>query len=34
MAPVLIDVCLARRLNPIPYLLALACSANVGSALP
>ena len=33
MAPVLIDVCLARRLNPIPYLLALACSANVGSAL-
>src|SRR5882672_1610500 len=31
--PVLIDVCLARRLNPIPYLLALACSANVGSAL-
>ena len=33
MVPVLIDVCLARRLNPIPYLLALACSANVGSAL-
>jgi len=33
MAPVLIDICLARRLNPIPYLLALACSANVGSAL-
>jgi len=33
MAPVLIDVCLARRLNPIPFLLALACSANVGSAL-
>jgi Na+/H+ antiporter NhaD/arsenite permease-like protein len=33
MAPVLIDACLARRLNPIPYLLALACSANVGSAL-
>jgi Na+/H+ antiporter NhaD/arsenite permease-like protein len=33
MAPVLIDVCLARRLNPIPYLLALACSANIGSAL-
>ena len=33
MAPVLIDVCLARRLNPVPYLLALACSANVGSAL-
>ena len=33
MAPVLIDVCLARRLNPIPFLLALACSANIGSAL-
>lgn len=33
MAPVLIDVCLARRLNPMPFLLALACSANVGSAL-
>ncbi len=33
MAPVLIDVCLARRLHPIPFLLALACSANVGSAL-
>src|SRR5258706_1413275 len=33
MAPVLIDVCLARRLNPIPFLLALACGANVGSAL-
>ena len=33
MAPVLIDVCLTRRLNPIPFLLALACSANVGSAL-
>jgi Na+/H+ antiporter NhaD/arsenite permease-like protein len=30
---VLIDVCLARRLNPVPFLLALACSANVGSAL-
>ncbi|HWQ37864.1 MAG TPA: anion transporter [Burkholderiales bacterium] len=33
MAPVLVDVCLARRLNPVPFLLALACSANVGSAL-
>jgi Na+/H+ antiporter NhaD/arsenite permease-like protein len=33
MAPVLIDVCLARRLNPVPFLLALACSANIGSAL-
>ena len=33
MAPVLVDVCLARRVNPVPFLLALACSANVGSAL-
>jgi Na+/H+ antiporter NhaD/arsenite permease-like protein len=33
MAPVLIDVCLARRLNPMPFLLALAWSANIGSAL-
>ena len=33
MAPVLIDVCLARRLDPVPFLLALACSANIGSAL-
>ena len=31
MAPVLVEVCRARRLNPIPFLLALACSANVGS---
>jgi len=33
MAPVLIEVCLARWLNPVPFLLALSCSANVGSAL-
>ena len=33
MAPVLVDACLARRLDPVPYLLALACAANVGSAL-
>ncbi len=32
MAPVLADACLRRRLNPVPYLLALACAANVGSA--
>jgi len=32
MAPVLADVCLARRLDPVPFLLALACAANVGSA--
>ena len=32
VAPVLVDVCLARRINPVPFLLALACAANVGSA--
>ncbi len=32
MAPVLADACLKRRLNPLPFLLALACAANVGSA--
>jgi Na+/H+ antiporter NhaD/arsenite permease-like protein len=32
MAPVLVDACSRRRLNPVPYLLALACAANVGSA--
>lgn len=33
MAPVLAHVCRQRQLNPIPFLLALACAANVGSAL-
>ena len=32
VAPVLVDVCRARRLDPVPFLLALACAANVGSA--
>ncbi len=32
VAPVLIDACLVRRLDAVPYLLALACAANVGSA--
>ncbi len=32
VAPVLIEACVARRLDPVPYLLALACAANVGSA--
>ncbi len=31
-APVLMEVCGRRRLNPTPYLVALACAANVGSA--
>ena len=32
VAPVLVEVCVRRRLDPIPFLLALACAANVGSA--
>ncbi|HSS69898.1 MAG TPA: anion transporter [Casimicrobiaceae bacterium] len=33
VAPVLIGACERRRLEPVPYLLALACAANIGSAL-
>ena len=32
MPPLLLDVCTRRRLDPIPFLLALAAAANVGSA--
>ncbi len=32
VAPVLINACEDRKLNPVPYLLALACAANIGSA--
>ncbi len=32
VAPVLAHACLRRRLDPVPFLLALACAANVGSA--
>ncbi|WP_326539553.1 SLC13 family permease [Pseudorhodoferax sp.] len=32
MAPVLVDACQRRRLDPVPYLLALACASNIGSA--
>ena len=32
VAPVLIDACEQRRLDSVPYLLALACAANIGSA--
>jgi len=32
VAPVLADACSRRNLDPIPYLLGLACAANVGSA--
>ena len=32
VAPLLVEGCLRRRLHPVPFLLALACAANVGSA--
>ena len=32
MAPVLVDGCSRRGLNPVPFLLGLACASNVGSA--
>lgn len=32
MAPLLIEICATRGLNPMPYLLGLAAAANVGSA--
>jgi Na+/H+ antiporter NhaD/arsenite permease-like protein len=32
MAPVLVEVCVRRKVDPVPFLLALACAANVGSA--
>jgi len=32
VAPVLADACLRRNLDPIPFLLGLACAANIGSA--
>ena len=32
VAPVLVDACRQRRVAPVPFLLALACSANIGSA--
>lgn len=32
MTPILTEGCLKRGLNPIPYLLGLACAANIGSA--
>jgi Na+/H+ antiporter NhaD/arsenite permease-like protein len=33
MAPVLIEGCVRRRLDPVPFLLGLACASNVGSAM-
>lgn len=32
VAPLLSRLCLNKRLNPVPFLLALACAANIGSA--
>ena len=32
VAPLLVEGCARRRLDPVPFLLALACGANVGSA--
>ena len=32
MAPVLVEACERRRLDPMPFLLGLACASNVGSA--
>jgi Na+/H+ antiporter NhaD/arsenite permease-like protein len=32
MTPVLVESCVRRQLDPVPYLLGLACAANVGSA--
>jgi Na+/H+ antiporter NhaD/arsenite permease-like protein len=32
IAPVLAGICLRRGLDPVPFLLALACAANIGSA--
>ncbi|MBI1289788.1 anion transporter [bacterium] len=32
LAPVVIEIAAARRLNPMPFLIGLACSSNIGSA--
>jgi Na+/H+ antiporter NhaD/arsenite permease-like protein len=32
MTPMLIEVCARRQINPLPFLLALACASNIGSA--
>ena len=32
VAPVLVEICARRRLDPVPFLIALACASNVGSA--
>ena len=32
MTPILIEGCIKRKLNPVPFALGLACAANIGSA--
>ena len=32
MTPMLVEVCIRRQITPIPFLLALACASNIGSA--
>lgn len=32
MTPILVEGCAKRKLNPVPFLLALTCSSNIGSA--
>jgi Na+/H+ antiporter NhaD/arsenite permease-like protein len=32
LAPILVELCARRGLNPVPFLLGLACASNVGSA--
>ncbi len=32
VAPILAEACIRRQLNPVPFLLGLACAANIGSA--
>ncbi|MEW6234276.1 MAG: anion transporter [Candidatus Omnitrophota bacterium] len=32
MAPILIEGCAKKKLNPVPFLIALACASNIGSA--
>lgn len=33
MTPLLIRICSQKKLNPVPYLIGLACGSNIGSAL-
>ncbi len=32
-SPIIIETCLSKDLNPIPYLIGLACASNIGSSL-